>query len=345
VSEQPVIVVPDPEVVPDPGIAPVGQGSEPLDGGDGAEGGAALDYDARGLVAGLAVAAPRIVAFRSRAQLGLVAPRSVSHQIDPNPGGVAVHYGGAPEPVRSHADCEARWLAWQKMHMAAPRGWNDIAYTGGYCSHGYAFAGRGVGARTAGQGTNDGNDRYYAVCWVNDRTEPTPQALAALSWWIQQLRAADAGLDVRAHRTFHSTDCPGDALAGYAPLLNGKPLPAGGAVVVAPRRAVVLGTQRAVHVPADGQWGKVTDATVSAVRELRDGKGTTAQVKAAQRAVGTAVDGAWGALSKRSFARTVRALQAAWWPLVPGLAVDGVWGSGTDKAWGIVRVQVNGKRV
>lgn len=290
------------------------------------------------------VVPPRIAGFRSRAALGLVAPRSVSHQIDPDPGGVAVHYGGDPAAVRDHAGCEARWRAWQAMHMAQPRGWNDIAYTGGYCSHGWAFAGRGVGVRTAGQGTDDGNQRYYAVCWVNDRTTPTPEAFAALGWWIQQLRASGAGLDVRAHRTFHSTSCPGDPLAGYAPALDGKALP-GGLVVVTKAKAAVLGTQRAVHVTADGQWGQRTDAAVVAVRELRDGKGTPAQVRAAQRAVGTTVDGAWGPLSRASMTRTVKALQAAWRPLVPGLATDGAWGGKTDAAWAGVRAALNGKRV
>jgi peptidoglycan hydrolase-like protein with peptidoglycan-binding domain len=292
------------------------------------------------------IAVPRIVGFRTRQQLGLVAPRSVSHQIDADPGGVAVHYGGDPAPVKDHAACESRWRAWQAMHMAAPRGWNDIAYTGGYCSHGYAFAGRGLGVRTAGQGTNDGNDRYYAVCWVNDRATPTPEALSALSWWVVQARAGGAGLDVRAHRTFHSTSCPGDPLAAYAALLDGKAVPTGSVVVVvSKRKAAVLGTQRAVHVTADGQWGPNTDAAVGWVRELRDGKGTPAQVRAAQHAVGVTADGAWGALSRAAHKRTVRGLQGAWRSLTPGLGVDGVWGSQTDKAYGIVRAQVNGKRV
>jgi hypothetical protein len=344
---EPGVVVPDPDVIPDPDAAPIGQGGEPLEAGDGDEARSALGRGGDGLLSGAAVTPAKIVAFRTRKDLGLVAPRSVSHDIDPNPGGVAVHYGGDPAPVRSHADCEARWRAWQKMHMAQPRGWNDIAYTGGYCSHGYGFAGRGVGARTAGQGTNDGNQRYYAVCWVNDRGTPTPEALGALAWWIGQLRAAGAGLDVRAHRSFHSTDCPGSPLAAYAPLLDGKPLPGGGGggTVVSKQKAAVLGTQRAVHVTADGQWGKITDAAVSAVRELRDGKGTSAQVKAAQHAVGTTPDGAWGPASKAAFARTTKALQAAWRPLVPALAADSVWGPATDRAYLAVRAALNGKKV
>jgi hypothetical protein len=204
------------------------------------------------------IVAPKIVAFRTRADLRLVPPLRVSTNIDPNPGGVAVHYGGDPAPVRDHAACEARWLAWQRMHMTAPRDWNDIAYTGGYCSHGYAFAGR-----------------YYAVCWVNDRDVPTPEALGALAWWIQQLRAGGAGLDVRAHRTFHSTDCPGDWLAQYAPLLDGKPLPGGGTPPkkAPPLTAMVLAMQRAVHVGADGKWGGDTDTAADGVagRDTRPG--------------------------------------------------------------------------
>ncbi len=331
------VIVPDPDVVPDPDEAPIGQGDEPDDAGDG-DAEALSGHDARAELAygGLAIARPAVVAFRSRAQLGLVAPRLVSHDIDTNPGGVAVHYGGDPAPVRDHAGCEQRWRDWQRMHMAAPRGWNDIAYTGGYCSHGYAFAGRGVGVRTAGQGTNDGNDRYYAVCWVNDRQTPTPEALAALGWWIQQLRASGSGLDVRAHRLFHSTSCPGDPLAAYSKQLDGKPLN-GGTVVVPTSRGVVLGTQRAVHVVADGAWGSKTDAAVLAVRTLRGGHPDKATIMAAQHAVGTPVDGVWGPASKAAHARTVRALQTAWRALVRGLAVDGAWGPATDQAWTTVR--------
>jgi hypothetical protein len=112
-----------------------------------------------------------------------------------------------------------------------------------------------------------------------------------------------------------------------------------------PKRAAVLATQRAVHVTADGLWGPGTDAAVTAVRDLRDGKGTAAQVRAAQRACGTAVDGVWGPNSRSAHVRTVKALQAGWRPLVPGLAGDGAWGPKTDSAWGTVRAATNGKKV
>ncbi len=291
---------------------------------------------------GLTLVRPRIVGFRARAQLGLVAPRSVSHQIDTNPGGVAVHYGGDPLTIRSHTVCEAIWRRWQQMHMEQPRGWNDIAYSGGFCQHGYAFAGRGLGVRTAAQGSNDGNDRFHAFVHLNDGRPPTTEALGALGWWVQQSRAAGSGLEVEPHFTFHPTSCPGQLLGEYAKLLDGKPL-TGGTTAVPKQRAVVLATQRAVHVGVDGAWGPQTDRAVTAVRELRDGAGTEAQVRAAQAACGAHVDGAWGAQSKTSHARTVRALQTAWRALVPGLGVDGVWGPGTDAAWRTVRGALAGK--
>lgn len=264
--------------------------------------------------------APAITAFRSRAQLGLVAPRSVSHDIDANPGGVAVHYGGDPGPVKDHAACEARWRDWQRMHMTAPRGWNDIAYTGGYCSHGYAFAGRGAGTRTAGQGTNDGNDRYYAVCWVNDREQPTPEALAALAWWIEQLRAAGAGADVRAHRLFHSTSCPGDALAAYAKLLDGKPLPHDPPKPPGPRPLVVDGV---LGVDTVRRWQTVLNTLGARPALATDGQLGPATWAAAQHWLGhTPVNGTPGRDTIRDLQRrlhvtadgllgrdTVRALQ------------------------------------
>lgn len=283
---------------------------------------------------------PRVVAFDTRAALGLAAPRSVSHSIDTNPGGAAIHYGGDSATIRTHADCQRLWRQWQAMHMRAPRGWVDIAYNGGACQHGHALAGRGLGVRSAAQGTNDGNDRYHAFVWLNGGDEPTVEALAAISWWVQQARAAGGGLDVRGHRLFHSTGCPGDPLFAYARLLDGKPL-TGGTPKVTPAAAVVQATQRAVHVTPDGVWGRKTDTAVTAVRTLRAGHPSPTQIRAAQVACGTTADGVWGPASKKAHTLTTKALQLGWRPLVPALAADGVWGAGTDAAWVKVRAQLN----
>lgn len=153
-----------------------------------------------------------IAGFVTRADAGLVRPRSVSRNIDPF--GSAIHYGGPAQNIRSHDDCLKRWKAWQNYHMNT-LGWVDLAYSGGFCQHGYAFAGRGFGIRTAANGTNHGNYHYYAWCWIGGQGEhPTDKALDAAAWWVAEARkAGGAGPDVQPHSAFKSTSCPGPLTA------------------------------------------------------------------------------------------------------------------------------------
>lgn len=171
----------------------------------------------------------QIAGFVTRAQAGLRSPRSVSRNIDPERGGVGVHYGGprqaAAEPRADHALCTRTWRAWQAYHMDT-HGWSDIAYTGGFCNHGFAYAGRGVGIRTAANGTNSGNQYFYAATWIGGEGQtPTAQALDAADWWITTLRSGGAGSLVKPHRWFKSTGCPGDPLVGYAGTRDNRPIP------------------------------------------------------------------------------------------------------------------------
>lgn len=164
----------------------------------------------------------RLAGFVTRADAGLRAPKSFSRRITPGQGGVAIHYGGPALHLRDHAGCVRTWRAWQTFHMDG-HGWADIAYTMGVCDHGYALAGRGAGVRTAAQGTNAGNDDYYAVVWLGGGAEvPSLAALDALEWCVAELRThAGAGDKVRPHKSFHSTDCPGVTLTRKAKAMDG----------------------------------------------------------------------------------------------------------------------------
>lgn len=197
--------------------------------------------------------------FRSRAQLGLRAPRSVSRNISPGGanGGVTVHYGGPRVGITAatpHSACERRFRAWQDFHMGSQRGWADIAYTGGFCQHGYAFAGRGVGRRTAGQGTNTGNLKSYAIVFIGGEGDmPTPDAVAAMAWWIDTLRKAGAGPRVWGHWEWKPTSCPGKYLFAEAKKFDRKPV--GGVKSVAQAKA-----DRKLRMPLveDGAMGSQT---------------------------------------------------------------------------------------
>jgi hypothetical protein len=167
--------------------------------------------------------------FVSRAAWGARAPKARHTNITPSRGGTALHYEGpdlgAKGPaVWSHADCAGMVRGIQKFHMDT-RGWDDIAYTAVVCPHGYVFEGRGVGQRTAAQGTNLGNQNYYALCGLwGEGDSFTDAAKVGYDQGIQWLRRKGAGTDVQPHQHFHSTSCPGSAVMAW--LKAGRPLPA-----------------------------------------------------------------------------------------------------------------------
>lgn len=147
--------------------------------------------------------------------------------------GATLHYGGpSPWPSKwgtleefialcDHNRCPSIWRAWQDYHMSpgalgthAPNHPIDIAYTSGVCCHGVRLEGRGAGHRTAAQGTNEGNDKSYAVVYLagkqkDGRDDPlTPAAKVAFldesAYLLQPYRWV--------HSDWHSTSCPGDPL-------------------------------------------------------------------------------------------------------------------------------------
>jgi hypothetical protein len=174
----------------------------------------------------------------SRAAAGLRAPRSVSRNITPARGGVGVHYGGPAQRLTSHAQCIARWKFWQDFHMSpgwagTSNGGADIAYNFGFCDHGYTFAGRGLGVRSAGNGTNAGNQNFYAAVWLGGEGErPSSAALDALEWIILECRNNGAGAQVRPHSWFKSTACCGNPLRAHLPNVHNKTIGASTVPVV-----------------------------------------------------------------------------------------------------------------
>ena len=257
----------------------------------------------------------RIVGFVTRADAGLRGPKSVSRNITPERGGSAPHYGGpkqsAAEPGSDHAQCIKTWRGWQTYHMNT-KGWSDIAYTGGFCNHGFAFAGRGIGVRTAANGTNTGNQNYYAFTWIGGEGQtPTQEALDAADWWVEQLRKSGAGRAVKPHRFFKSTGCPGDPLVGYAASRDGKDVESAAAPAPAPSKPAPK------PQPTSGDTLVFPTLKVgSRGQQVRNLQGL---LHAAGRNPG-AIDGIYGERVKA----TVAAYQSA-----AGLASDGMAGTKT----------------
>jgi len=165
--------------------------------------------------------------FRTRAQLRLRPPRRFSRNITPARGGCVVHWGGPRQSNGSHAQCEATWRAWQNMHMGpgglgTRNGANDIAYTAAFCNHGFVLAGRGWNVRTGANGSNVGNQSYYAFAWIGGAGQTANRrALDALEWLILEARGPGSAADrVVDHATFQSTTCCGPQLRGVARTLD-----------------------------------------------------------------------------------------------------------------------------
>jgi hypothetical protein len=117
---------------------------------------------------------------------------------------------------RLHRNCANRVRAMQRYHMET-QGWLDVAYNHIFCRHGFAFVGRGFGARSAANGTKQANDHYFAVCFLGDdsvgRADVTPEARRTLRQLLFEYRRRYPGAKrVRPHSDFVPTECPGDEL-------------------------------------------------------------------------------------------------------------------------------------
>ncbi|MFE9099832.1 peptidoglycan recognition protein family protein [Actinomadura geliboluensis] len=162
--------------------------------------------------------------FVSRAAWGARHGRG-STAVTPAQGGVTIHYeGGGKLTGHPHSECDNRVRNIETYHVEH-NGWAGIAYTALVCEHGYVFEGRGLGHRTAANGTNSGNQNWYAVCaLIGDKDVPSAALKAGILDAIAWCRkSGGAATRVNGHRDHLSTSCPGDRL--YAWVRAGAPAP------------------------------------------------------------------------------------------------------------------------
>ncbi|WP_308294769.1 N-acetylmuramoyl-L-alanine amidase [Streptomyces sp. JJ66] len=153
--------------------------------------------------------------FVPRSAWGARPRRKYAYISDPGSGGVTIHHtGGTPFASWYHSKCAGQVRGIQNHHMDG-NGWDDIAYSYLVCTHGYVYEGRGVGIRTAANGTNVANARWYAVCALlggsgaNYDTR-TAEMVAGVRLAVARLRSnGSAGPGINGHRDHLSTACPG----------------------------------------------------------------------------------------------------------------------------------------
>lgn len=172
-----------------------------------------------------------LATFVTRAEWGARPPTSTNDNITPEHGGVTIHhYSGTKWAAEDHADCAGQVRAVQNDHMDG-NGWADIAYSHLTCVHGYVFEGRGEGRRTAANGTDPGNQNWYAVCGLvggttDDYDTITAELVDGFHHAIRRLREqGGAATALNGHRDHRATECPGEKL--YAMVQDGSLEPPG----------------------------------------------------------------------------------------------------------------------
>ena len=144
----------------------------------------------------------------TRAQLGLLPPRSISTRIKPTH--LTAHWTGPSPNLRSEAQAASIWRGFQRYHLS--KGWADIAYNWGITPGGTILEGRGYNRRSAANGTNTGNSNSYAACYLGGEGDPLTDAAKHAFRDI----AARAGVPLdRVHNQWKSTACPGAALTQW----------------------------------------------------------------------------------------------------------------------------------
>jgi hypothetical protein len=162
----------------------------------------------------------------TRAEWSARQPASRTFLVKVQQRGTAIHYSGSDADEQSqHNNCAARVRSIQRFHMDG-RGWADIAYSFLVCKHGYIFTGRGVGVRTAANGTDAGNTAFHAVCFLGDdsagRDDITDAGRRALRQAVESCNRWAGKQEVRPHSFFKPTGCPGDQLRAW--IIQGLPV-------------------------------------------------------------------------------------------------------------------------
>jgi hypothetical protein len=124
-----------------------------------------------------------------------------------------------------HNRCPSIVRSWHAYHLS--KGWSGLAYSAVVCPHGTIYKGRWKGKRTAANGTNPGNQRSHAVCYLagddDPVTEPAKRAFHDAAHALGQPLRWN-------HAEWKSTSCAGDPIrawqrAGWPPPDGTNPTP------------------------------------------------------------------------------------------------------------------------
>jgi len=246
------------------------------------------------------------MAYITRAHWGAVRP-TTSRPVSKRLKGVVLHYMG----FHIGGDSTRLVASIQRNHMAAPKGWWDIAYNELIDLDGNVFEGRGFLNRTGANGSYRTNRDYVAIgLMIGDDQVPTPEMIEATRQRIAVVRAFQPkATAIIGHSDLKATSCPGPpvrALIDSGAFEN---------LVVAPPPP-----PEAPTAPYDRPgW---------TLRIGRRGTGVRwVQWQLARRGYAVKVDGIFGPKTRKQVKKFQRAV---------GLVADGIAGPKTIKALGAV---------
>ena len=160
-----------------------------------------------------------------RAIPAINAEGNTGHWWGPSPWGDSVDRSSASrfERTANHSRCPSIARAGFDFHLSQE--WIGMAYSSLICPHGHIYDARGPGRRTAANGSNTGNARSHATCYVGGEGDPlTASAKRAFHQEQQRL-----GKLRWSHMDWVSTSCGGPEVTAYvragAPGPTGSPSP------------------------------------------------------------------------------------------------------------------------
>lgn len=142
--------------------------------------------------------------------------------------GLVVHYDGSNQNLagKTHSACHTYWKN-ARHHHTAGNGWIDIGYAFAVCPHGFVLEGRGFGRQQAAElptpgKIQNGNSRWVSVTFMSGPNErPTPDQINAFrALRAELMHTHSVGDDIKGHRDFTQTSCPGNIL--YAMVNDGS---------------------------------------------------------------------------------------------------------------------------
>ena len=135
--------------------------------------------------------------------------------------GVAIHYpgGNIPDGVAAgNHEATANYLAGvRNMQMASTKyDYCDIEYSMCADRAGDVWALRGLNVRPGSNGTYGSNMQYpsiFVLVGLTENRKPTPEQIKAIRQVVRRVRDKYPGAkEIRGHREFVATACPGQAL-------------------------------------------------------------------------------------------------------------------------------------